>query len=375
MYARFGLALMLNHACNLSCRYCYTGKKFDKAMPEAVSSAALARAIQAIQTGGTLELSFVGGEPLLELDRLRCVLAEARRRCEEAGIQLQVTLTTNGTVSTPEALKIMLDPVVDLAISVDGTPEIHDRYRRFSPELGSSRTVLSTIQKLQAAGKVFRILSVVRPNTLDELPNALRFFQIINANVIELALDLSALWTDGDLVRLEASVAESVEVWREGLPGFVVNWFNQKTLEWTGVLLNSHGNCLFGDGQIAVAPSGNLYPCERLIGEDHPTNAMRLPGTALDHGPFERLTPPGLPAQPREMIACGLSCACSNVIRTGNPHTPDRLLRHLDRVCMEEVQRVLTPVQVDRVQEDVPPYKDESAVNITPAKRSGESQA
>lgn len=173
--------------------------------------------------------------------------------------------------------------------------------------------------------------------------------------IVDLSLDLWTLWTDEDLVRLEAAMAECAEVWLEGLPTFGVNWFNQKTLEWTGVLFGEIARCSFGDGEIAVAPSGNLYPCERLIGEDRPENTMRLPGHATDTGPFSRLTPPGFSIKPSAV--CGLTCHCSNYVRSGEPNTPDRLLKQLDRICMKEVKRVLTPVRVDRVAKQVPTYQ------------------
>ena len=376
MYARFGLDLMVNHACNLSCRYCYTGKKFNRSMPESVALSALNRAILSIQPGGSLELGFLGGEPLLESTLILRIIAEARRRCEEARINLQFTLTTNGTITTPDAIKVMTDPALDLAISFDGTPDIHDRHRYSAPGMGSACTVLSTIQLLQSASKSFRVITVVRPDTLEEMPRGLRFMQHIGVDIVELNLDLWTLWTDGDLVRLEAAVAESAEAWREGLPNFGVNWFNQKTLEWTGVLQGDAAHCSFGDGEIAVAPSGNLYPCERLIGEDQPTNPMRLPGQATDAGRFERLTPPGMNAT-ASGPSCGLTCKCSNYIRSGHAHSPDRLLKYLDRICMEEVQRVLTPVRVDLVQEETPAYKhsDESSANIKAPSRASDSSA
>jgi len=94
------------------------------------------------------------------------------------------------------------------------------------------------------------------------------------------------------------------------------------------------GSCKnFGDGQIAVAPSGNLYPCERVIGEDRPGQPLRLPGHALAGKEF-------LPAR-STCSTCSTMCPCSNFVRTGSPEKPDELLRALDRICEEEMLRVM----------------------------------
>lgn len=65
-YRRFRLMLMVNHACNMRCTYCYRTDKVDRPMPEQVERKAIDRAIASLASGGTLELSFFGGEPLLE---------------------------------------------------------------------------------------------------------------------------------------------------------------------------------------------------------------------------------------------------------------------------------------------------------------------
>jgi sulfatase maturation enzyme AslB (radical SAM superfamily) len=56
MYSRFGLVLMVTHACNLKCEYCYTGVKIHRVMGESVGRKAIDRAIASLEAGATLEL-------------------------------------------------------------------------------------------------------------------------------------------------------------------------------------------------------------------------------------------------------------------------------------------------------------------------------
>ena len=85
MYAQFGLVLMVTHACNLRCTYCYTREKFNKTMPEATGRRAIERAVASMSPGGKLELSFFGGEPLLEAELIGRLIDFARQCCQAGG--------------------------------------------------------------------------------------------------------------------------------------------------------------------------------------------------------------------------------------------------------------------------------------------------
>lgn len=337
MFARFGLVLMVNHACNLRCSYCYTGLKFARAMPENVAQHAIERALASLQPEGTLELSFFGGEPLLEAALIASAIDFARRRCAESEKNLALSMTTNGTIDSPAAWRIMAFPGMDLSISFDGVPEIHDRHRRDIDGAGSSAHVLATMKRLLAAKKEFQVILVVRPDTVSSLPAGLKFLRELGVDLVTPSLDLWTKWNAVDLQQLEIALEESAVVWRAGLPGFGISWFNEKAVQLTGVPCTQTARCGFGDGEIAVAPSGNLYPCERLIGEDAPQNFARLPGHALQGSDFLAKAPMCGAAK-----NCGLSCACSNLVRSGKKDEPDELLALLDRICLRETHRVLT---------------------------------
>src|SRR5579862_4448107 len=98
-YRRFGLVLVVNHACNLRCTYCYTGKKFSRSIPADMASHAIARAIASIADSGALELGFFGGEPLVEASLISGLIGDARRRADDAEVHLELSLTTNGTLA------------------------------------------------------------------------------------------------------------------------------------------------------------------------------------------------------------------------------------------------------------------------------------
>lgn len=360
MYSSYQLTLMVQHACNLRCAYCYTGRKFSRAMTEEIGIASIKRAVNSIEPGGKLELGFFGGEPLLEAELILQLVNEARRLTSERGQSLQLSMTTNGTITNPAARQVMLLDEMNLHVSHDGLPEVHDRHRVGLEGESTSAEVLRTIQGLQEQGKQVSISMVVRPDTVEFLPEGLRWFKEQGISHVDPTLDLWATWSKEDAQKLDVAIVKSAEVWLGLLPDFGVGWFNQKLAEFAAVPQQQTARCGFGEGQIAVSPAGNLYPCERLIGEDQDGNAMRLPGHVLEGDDYCGTTTPN--REPPEscqtcviLDQCNTFCRCSNFIRTKNTDTPDGLLCLLDQACFREVRRVTVESQSAVFQNTIQP--------------------
>lgn len=360
MRRRFGLTLMVNHACNLRCNYCYTGAKFSSPMPTKIGIASINRAFASLSTGGQLDLSFFGGEPLLEAVRILDWMAYSREQAHMTNKKVRFNLTTNGTITSRGALQVMMTDDLDLAVSFDGMPEVHDRHRRDVHGNGSSTLVEQTLRQLIESGRKVRVNMVVRPDTLDQLPDGLIYLHNLGVRHVDLSLDLWTMWAAGDGFRLERAINEAARLWRSWLPEFGLNWFDSKVGD-LAALPQTHEDtrCGFGDGEIAIAPSGRLYPCERLIGEDRPDHPLRLPGHVLEGRDFL-----GFAAAPIKTCtacsscvlhsACDTVCRCSNFIRSGNINRPDGLLCILNKATARAVSEVFDEEQQARMKPKIP---------------------
>jgi uncharacterized protein len=350
MFSRFSLVLVVNHACNLRCSYCYTGAKFRRRLPHQIAVTSIDRAIRSIAPAGTLELGFFGGEPLLEAEQIDSLIDYAHSRAACAGTNVTISLTTNGTIDSHAAWRVMQRRDVELNFSHDGLPDVHDRHRIGIDGLGTSDRVIATIRRLLAAGREVRAVMVVRPDTADRLPDGVRWLRHQGVRHVTPSLDIWAKWSRADLQRLVVALGQLADVWREGLPDCSVSWFDEKAARLTRVPCSATARCGFGVGEIAVAPSGNLYPCERLVGEDRDDNPNRMPGHALEGADFcaARASPARF-ADPCADCAiesiCGTTCRCSNYVRTGNVRQPDALLCTLESACYRETSRVLADLQ------------------------------
>ena len=344
---RFSLTLMVNHACNLRCTYCYTGAKFSSPMNWTIGVVAIDRALRSLGPGGRLGLGFFGGEPLLEAGRILDWMEHARTQAMAGGTQVRFSMTTNGTLVPPQAWRVMTAPDLDLTVSCDGPPKTHDLHRRDAQGAGSAQRVEETLRRLVEAGIPFRINAVVRPDTLEQIPLGLIYLHEIGVRHIDLSLDLWTTWSAADGRRLEQAIDRMADLWRQWLPEFSLNWFDAKVAALARLPMSEGFTpCGFGDGEVAVAPSGRLYPCERLIGEDRPDQPHRLPGHVLDGRDTLGTPPPAWErcstcSSCRLADACDTYCRCSNFVRTGDVNRPDGLLCLLNKAIARSAGRVL----------------------------------
>ena len=122
--------LGVTHNCNLNCVYCY--QKHDKEHRMTLETAK--KCIDWIFNNippdcENIEISFIGGEPLLEFSLLRQVVEYTLSKDVEQKIIFYAT--TNGTILTTEMKNwfVKNKDIFVLGLSLDGTPEVHNHNR------------------------------------------------------------------------------------------------------------------------------------------------------------------------------------------------------------------------------------------------------
>lgn len=115
------LTFILTTRCNMSCSYCYQRVREPRVMEWPVAKAG---ADLALSMGGEkVELTFYGGEPLLEFDLMKRVVehVEATRDPEQ---RARYWVVTNGTLLTDEVTDYLAERGITISLSFDGVPEV-----------------------------------------------------------------------------------------------------------------------------------------------------------------------------------------------------------------------------------------------------------
>ena len=122
------LCLHVAHTCNLNCSYCFASQgKYhgDRAlMSYEVGKQALDFLMDHSGTRHNLEVDFFGGEPLMNFDVVKRLVAYARSVEKERGKHFRFTLTTNGVLPNDEIMEFCNREMGNVVLSIDGRKEV-----------------------------------------------------------------------------------------------------------------------------------------------------------------------------------------------------------------------------------------------------------
>ncbi len=274
------LCLHVAHTCNLNCAYCFASQgRFhgDRAlMSLETGRRALDFLIEHSGSRRNLEVDFFGGEPLMNWQTVKDLVAYARSREEESGKHFRFTLTTNGMLIDDDVIDFANREMDNVVLSLDGRKEIHDRLRLDYAGNGSYDRIVPKFQKLvQARGGVRYYMrgtfTHANPDfTKDLFHMADLGFTELSMEPVVCAPDDPAALTAADLETVkgeyELLAKEMLKRRQEGRP--ITFYHYMLDLEGGPCIYKRVSGCGSGTEYMAVTPWGDLYPCHQFVGEE-----------------------------------------------------------------------------------------------------------
>ena len=274
------LCLHVAHTCNLNCNYCFAaqGKYHGERalMSFEVGKQALDFLIANSGTRTNLEVDFFGGEPLMNWDVVKELVAYARTQEPVHNKKFRFTLTTNGVLVDDDVIEFANKEMHNVVLSLDGRKEVHDRLRKNYEGKGSYDTIVPKFQKFveSRGGKDYYMRGTFTHNNVDFTEDLfhmadLGFTELSMEPVVCAPTDPYAL-TEEDLPKLfdqyELLAKEMIKRKKEGR-GFTFYHY---------MIDLSHGPCIYkrisgcgsGTEYLAVTPWGDLYPCHQFVGDE-----------------------------------------------------------------------------------------------------------
>ena len=274
------LCLHIAHTCNLNCAYCFAsqGKYHGERaiMSYEVGKRALDFLMENSGTRRNLEVDFFGGEPLMNFQVVKDLVAYARSVEKERGKNFRFTLTTNGVLVDDDVIEWANRECSNVVLSLDGRKEIHDRFRVDYAGKGSWEKIVPKFQKFVEArgGKDYYMRGTfthANPDFLKDIQTMLDlgFSELSMEPVVCAAGDPSAL-TEADLAIVMDQYEKLAELMlqkdREGKPFTFYHYMID--LSGGPCIYKRISGCGSGTEYMAVTPWGDLYPCHQFVGEE-----------------------------------------------------------------------------------------------------------
>lgn len=167
------LSLAVAQKCNLGCTYCYAEQGgfggAPKNMPQETALQAVERLIGHAAPGAKLNLSFLGGEPLVNRPVLQAATRHAADLARRKDTPITFSITTNGTLVGEADADFFEEHGFAVTISLDGIGAAHDAQRPFRDGRGSFDRIMRRIEPLLARQRRMQVSArvTVTPRNLD----------------------------------------------------------------------------------------------------------------------------------------------------------------------------------------------------------------
>ena len=274
------LCLHIAHTCNLNCSYCFAsqGKYHGEraVMSFEVGKQALDFLIANSGSRRNLEVDFFGGEPLVNFQVVKDLVAYARSIEKEHGKNFRFTLTTNGLLIDEDVIEFANRECHNVVLSLDGRKEIHDRFRVDYAGKGSWDRIVPKFQQLVEArgGRGYYMRGTfthANPDFLKDIQVMLDlgFNELSMEPVVAAPDDPSALTEEDKAIVMEQYEKLAMLMLDKDKEGKPFTFYHYM-IDLTGgpCIYKRISGCGSGTEYMAVTPWGDLYPCHQFVGED-----------------------------------------------------------------------------------------------------------
>ncbi|MBQ6322614.1 MAG: thioether cross-link-forming SCIFF peptide maturase, partial [Lachnospiraceae bacterium] len=263
----------------LACKYCFAGEgeyHGQRALMDVeVGKKALDFLISHSGNRRNLEVDFFGGEPLLNWQTVKDLVAYGREQEKRFDKHFRFTLTTNGVLLNDEVADFCNREMDNVVLSLDGRKEVHDAMRPFRGGKGSYDVIvpkmLSFVKKRE--GKKYYVRGTFTRNNLDFAADVLHYadmgFDQLSMEPVVAPSQMPYALQEEDVPKIceqyDLLAKEMIRREKEGR-GFTFFHF---MIDLTGgpCVYKRMSGCGSGTEYLAVTPWGDLYPCHQFVGQ------------------------------------------------------------------------------------------------------------
>ena len=271
------VCLHVAHDCNMRCKYCFGDKGAFEGVRSLLSLETGKKAIDFLLTHSglrrNLEIDFFGGEPLMNFEVVKSLVAYGRETEKSYGKNIRFTITTNGLLLDDEKAEFINANMDNVILSIDGRPEVNDNMRRTLNNKGTYDIIAGNLLNFAAVRKgTYYVRGTFTRNNLDfsEDVRHLADLGFKNISVEPVVTDPSLCYAlrDEDIERICAEYDKLSDLYLNyNEDGREFEFFHFKVdLQQGPCVYKRVSGCGAGTEYVAVTPEGDIYPCHQFVG-------------------------------------------------------------------------------------------------------------
>jgi len=320
--------------CNLRCTYCYEGQEkatLDMTLETTQQVVRFISQTAKEKNCNRVWIVFHGGEPCLNFEVIQNFIGLGKAQLDH--LDIRYGLTTNATVLDEKKCEFLCEHLSDITISIDGSEVAHNLNRCFPDGTGSFDIAMKKALFVLSIYPQVRIRMTVTPNNVSFLSSGIKHLVQCGFKTIVPAADyFSAEWDEDGMEQLKGQLLETKEYLASMKDEEVFVAMTDKQE------LVSLGKCMGGKDSFHISPTGDIYPCVYVVGNEFFKCGSVFNG--IDNSVVQMIDEMNsFITSECEGCTCYDACPSSrckivNMALTGSPTTPSPVICGIQNVCV-----------------------------------------
>ncbi len=274
------LCLHIAHDCNLKCQYCFAEEGEYHGRRALMSFEVGKKALDFLVANSghrvNLEVDFFGGEPLMNWQVVKDLVAYGRSLEKPHNKKFRFTLTTNGVLLDDDIIAFANKEMANIVLSVDGRKEVHDKMRPMAGGQGSYDLIIPKFQKVAESRNQtnYYVRGTFTHFNKDFAADVCHLadlgFRQISVEPVVAPESAPYALSEADLPALLAEYDKlAAEMIKRKKEGNTFNFFHfMIDLKGGPCVYKRLSGCGSGTEYLAVTPWGDFYPCHQFVGQE-----------------------------------------------------------------------------------------------------------
>lgn len=313
--------------CNMICQYCFESKGKTIKMTKETMDLVVEFTRKFIDGAQRLDVTWFGGEPLLEKEIIQELSFRLIDLCKAANIPYKASVVTNGVLLDYETALVLSEKclVKDVQITIDGTKEVHDKRRKLKSGESSFDIITSNIDSIKDLFNISIRVNVDKTN-YENMQTLIEYFvrekKWINQNQNNMLIYFDLVTADKNLPNTH--YRSKCFNWIEFAN--IITEFNQKICELGHAKyiesfypIPKEAICMaISKNHYIIHPSGDLYKCWEVLGDEKYKVGSLAEGVKYNkvHTQFLTYTTPDKCYECDKLPICHGGCVLKRMLNT-----------------------------------------------------------